>query len=1291
MFVLEKGPLVIAKLRSICLALLPVAVLSACTVDVSLIDHSSKLPPSNGSLPTVESVAILNGNLVMTGENLNTIKRLKIEGKSQEFVITAQTETSLSASATSALALLASGTYQLLVSTASAETVAPISFTFEANSVPLNALSINGVTDRQILQYNASLGSWEPNDLSGINFIATWDATQAFPGGSNNTVGDFYIVSQSGSTPVDGISSWNAGDWILFNGTTWERVANAGGVTSFNGRTGVVVPLLNDNSDVNINTPVNGSILKYDSATEKWIVGVDNVGSGGGTISNAATFTAAGTALTVDNSAAIGGNLAVGTASPSSKFHVSDNTSGNYASRILNTNANGSGLKISGGSTNSQSALQVTGYDELTTFFKIGGDGTAYFNGSVGVGTTTPGAPLDVSGRTWVNGVTAGGLNAGNLATPLLVKSDSVGRGIRLISTDFDNTTNTGSTLMFGLANGSGNSNAEIVAKTAGGSASGNLTLNQGGGNVGIGISAPISKLHIKGGGVSIGDHTGDNGFPYLLMMDKDGTTNAFQMELHGSRMDFLNGNSPNNVVMSLDKSSGNIGLGTSSPNQLFEVSGSVTDFIRMTRTDAVAGHMRLGVSQLGSPAKTSMSIKDETNSIAGFSLPITYVLSTGVGIGTATPAVQLDVAGAIKLGNDATACAAGLAGALRYNSGVIELCDGTAWGGIATAASYVNTSGAQSISGDKSFSGANTYSGASSFTGSATFSNTIGPAVSIGGGGLAVSSGITVSGGGINNSGGGITNSGNITGSSTASANLTLDSTSNGTKGNIILAPTGGNVGIGTTAPGSKLHVAGQEMRLQTDNAYYSWYNTAGTRQGYIQHDSGNGVFFVNEQNTPMQFRTNNLSRLYITNDGNVGIGTTSPSSILDVQAASANLKITSTTGTNRAQLNIQNGTNTTTYLAVEGDTAGSGFGGSLPYATMLGTQDAQPLQLFTSNAARMTIAAGGNVGIGTTVPSSKLEIVSVRSYGDPGLTYEESAISIRGNADEYPSFYAYAFGGTDNYENATVGVHRARGTRSSPTPPLAGDRISEVFGAGYNSTLSDYSYVGAIDFFQTAAATASGNPGAMVFKTNDGTNRWGSERMRITNSGYVGIGTTTPAAPLEVNGAVRADSICDRAGTTCKTASEFTIAPQFAYQGTATSYTGGTTEQTLYSTTIPANTLGPNGVLRISVAFTMTNNANSKKFKIKFGPGGSETTFFDSTPLGSLANAPDVSVGVMIRNRNATNAQVGYVNQGFGPAVKTTGTVDTTAGSNLIITGQLTNGADTMAIESVTVEILK
>jgi hypothetical protein len=57
--------------------------------------------------------------------------------------------------------------------------------------------------------------------------------------------------------------------------------------------------------------------------------------------------------------------------------------------------------------------------------------------------------------------------------------------------------------------------------------------------------------------------------------------------------------------------------------------------------------------------------------------------VQTKLGIGTQSPVVALDVAGAIKVGNGGEACTSALVGALRYTAGAIQYCNGTAWGSL--------------------------------------------------------------------------------------------------------------------------------------------------------------------------------------------------------------------------------------------------------------------------------------------------------------------------------------------------------------------------------------------------------------------------------------------------------------------------------------------------------------------------------------------------------------------------------------------------------------------------------
>lgn len=62
--------------------------------------------------------------------------------------------------------------------------------------------------------------------FTGLNAQGAWDANTNTPTlvSGSGVGGDFYIVSVSGSTSLDGITTWNVGDWALFSAGTWTRV-----------------------------------------------------------------------------------------------------------------------------------------------------------------------------------------------------------------------------------------------------------------------------------------------------------------------------------------------------------------------------------------------------------------------------------------------------------------------------------------------------------------------------------------------------------------------------------------------------------------------------------------------------------------------------------------------------------------------------------------------------------------------------------------------------------------------------------------------------------------------------------------------------------------------------------------------------------------------------------------------------------------------------------------------------------------------------------------------------------
>ncbi len=81
-----------------------------------------------------------------------------------------------------------------------------------------------------------------------LTYRGTWDANANNPPLASGVghKGDYYVVSVSGNTNLDGITDWVVGDWAIFNGTVWEKADHTDSVTSVFGRQGAVVAALGD-------------------------------------------------------------------------------------------------------------------------------------------------------------------------------------------------------------------------------------------------------------------------------------------------------------------------------------------------------------------------------------------------------------------------------------------------------------------------------------------------------------------------------------------------------------------------------------------------------------------------------------------------------------------------------------------------------------------------------------------------------------------------------------------------------------------------------------------------------------------------------------------------------------------------------------------------------------------------------------------------------------------------------------------------------------------------------------
>lgn len=87
----------------------------------------------------------------------------------------------------------------------------------------------------KFLTTNGSVLSWA-DIAGGLDYQGTWNASTNSPtlASGVGTNGYYYVVSVDGSTNLDGITDWKAGDWAIFNGTTWQKIDQSWAVAGAN-------------------------------------------------------------------------------------------------------------------------------------------------------------------------------------------------------------------------------------------------------------------------------------------------------------------------------------------------------------------------------------------------------------------------------------------------------------------------------------------------------------------------------------------------------------------------------------------------------------------------------------------------------------------------------------------------------------------------------------------------------------------------------------------------------------------------------------------------------------------------------------------------------------------------------------------------------------------------------------------------------------------------------------------------------------------------------------------------
>ena len=209
-----------------------------------------------------------------------------------------------------------------------------------------------------------------------------------------------------------------------------------------------------------------------------------------------------------------------------------------------------------------------------------------------------------------------------------------------------------------------------------------------------------------------------------------------------------------------------------------------------------------------------------------------------------------------------------------------------------------------------------------------------------------------------------------------------------------ILLQSNGGNVGIGTEAPGRNVEIYGTTaiLRLRdsgaTAGATLSYIEFGGTdggawnRTGYIgDGSSGNTDISLQAIFGDLHLGDSSGTNVLNLKDGNVGIGTDSPDRMFHMKKAASFVvhKIETTDADSDPQIELTNDARTWSII-----NRGS---------------ESDLLAFRTSGVNRLVIEAGGKVGIGTSSPNQKLVVV-----GNVNVTGNLTANFIYGETNIHP-----------------------------------------------------------------------------------------------------------------------------------------------------------------------------------------------------------------------------------------------------------------------------------------------